>query len=301
MLAKAGIPIIFVQAGRFFNGNSRDLMGLALRQAVAASPDSDVILLTDKQRPALPEITQALLSDYRTWDAIKFRWRYRHTSDSPADFERFCFVRWYYIREFVRREGIDRFCLFDTDILLFSPVETFAAEFAGYRAGNWTWANVISDVSILDEMIAYFERIFADARLLKEISTKYYPGAPPRVTDMVALFEMAKGNPAFLDQNTLPPKGFDSNINYSWGDMFAMDGPVRLLRIGADGVPRGKRSSDGTEVPFHFLHFQGPAKPLMEKFAWSSARSDRRLSGASGVNGHEQAGAAPVRTDRAVA
>jgi hypothetical protein len=191
-LTTRGIPIIFVQAGAFFNGNSKQLMNLALRQAVAASPDSDVIPLTDAKRLGLPEVSQVLLSEYWTRGVLKFKWGYKHTSDSPPAFERFCFLRWYYIRAFVRHRGIKRFCVLDTDILLFSPIDKFAAEFAGYRAGNWTWANVFSDISVLDEMIDYFERIFRDARLRNEISIKYYPGAPPRVTDMMALFEMAK-------------------------------------------------------------------------------------------------------------
>jgi hypothetical protein len=149
-------------AGDFFNGGSKSFMDIALSQAAISSPDSDIILLTNGKRPGLPEVTQARLADYWTWDALKFRWRYKHTSDSPLRYERFCFIRWYYIREFVRRHRIGRFCLLDTDILLFSPIETFAAEFSGYRAGNRTWANVISDVSILDEIIAYFERIFRE-------------------------------------------------------------------------------------------------------------------------------------------
>lgn len=274
MLAKAGIPIIFVQAGGFFNGGSGDFMDIALRQAAIASPDSDIILLSDVKRPHLPEVTQVRLADYWTFGALKFRWRYKHTCDSPLQYERFCFLRWYYIRKFVRWHRLERFCLLDTDILLFSPIETFAAEFSGYRAGNWTWANVISDVSVLDEMINYFERVFRDDQLRSEISTKYYPGAPPRVSDMIALWEISKGNRAFLDQSGLPPKGFDSNINESWGGLFAMDGAVKSLRIGIDGLPRAKQT-DGIEVPFHFLHFQGPAKPLMAKYAWSAGRTKK--------------------------
>jgi hypothetical protein len=181
------IPIIFVQAGGFLNGGSELLMKIALKQAAIACPSNQVILLTDAKRHGLPEITQALLSHYWSWDAFKFKLRYKHWSDNPPQFERFCFLRWYYLRAFLRRHRIDHFCLLDTDILLFSPIQIFAAEFMGYRAGNWTWANIISDIHVIDELIDYFERIFNDNRLRDEISTKYYPGVPPRLTDMVVL------------------------------------------------------------------------------------------------------------------
>jgi hypothetical protein len=42
------------------------------------------------------------------------------------------------------------------------------------------------------------------------------------------------------------------------------------LTVGSDGIPRA-RCADGTEVPFHFLHFQGDAKSLITKFVWRGA------------------------------
>ena len=85
---------------------------------------------------------------------------------------------------------------------------------------------------------------------------------------MLALFDLADRDPAFLNQHTLLGDGFDENINSSSGGLFAMDGPLKALTIGADGIPLARRARDGAAVPFHFLHFQGAAKTLMAKFAW---------------------------------
>ena len=47
----------------------------------------------------------------------------------------------------------------------------------------------------------------------------------------------------------------------------AMDGGIKSLTIGADGVPVATRDDDGTNLPFHFLHFQGVgARPDGEVF-----------------------------------
>lgn len=208
MTAPTDIPIIFVQAG-----GSKEFLDIALRQAVLASPSNEIILLTDTLRPGLPEITQISLADYSNATA-QFEGIYRHTSVNDIHYERFCFARWFSVREFVGRRGIDRFCILDSDILLFSPVAFFVAEFAGYEAGNWTWANVIT-AAALDLMCDHFEAIFRDRRLRDAIAEKYRIGAVPHLSDMTALFEFASSNPAFLEEHSLMAKGFDDNIHSS--------------------------------------------------------------------------------------
>jgi hypothetical protein len=267
VLRKPGIPIIFLQISEAMNVGANRFLDIVLRQATLASPGSDVIMLTDVELPSLPGIIQAPLGVH--YDAAsKFTQLYRHLSVNEFRYELFCFARWFYIRDFVRRHGIARFCTFDCDILLFSPVEVFAAEFGGYMAGNWAWANTISSLEALDLICGHFETVFRSRRLLAAIAEKYRIGARPHVSDMLALFELAAGNPAFLNQHALPAKGFDDNINDSSGGLFVMDGPIKSLTVGANGIPHARRTSDGVEVPFHFLHFQGPAKIRMAEFAW---------------------------------
>ena len=263
---KPSVPIIFFQVGDFMRIGAKRFLEIAVRQAALASPASNVILLTDLVLPNLPEITQVALTDHRE-AAAKFERVYRHTSVNDAQYEMFCFSRWFYIRDFVRRHGIERFCVFDCDILLFDPVEHFVAEFDGYQAGNWTWANVIC-ARALDLMCDYFERIFRDRQLLTVLAERYRIGDAPHISDMMALLELAKGDPVFLNQNALPAKGFDDNINQSMDGLFVMDGPIKWLTVGADGIPVGRCAGDGAAVPFHFLHFQSDAKSLMAKFAW---------------------------------
>ncbi len=44
--------------------------------------------------------------------------------------------------------GIKRCCVFDTDIMLFSPVEHFLVAFGSHLAGSRSRANLISDVGV---------------------------------------------------------------------------------------------------------------------------------------------------------
>ncbi len=262
-------PILFVHAAiPSSKPETKLFLDIALRQATLASPANDVILLSDVHRPGVPGITQLRLANYHR-DASRFERLYRHTSVNSADYERFCFARWFHIREFVQRHGIERLCVLDSDIMLFSPIERFIVEFDGYQAGNWAWANVLTAAG-LELMCGYFEQIFRDGRLLATLADKYRYDGRPHLSDMYALNELAAGNPAFLDQNGLKAKGFDDSIGAP--GLFVMDGAFKLLTIGNDGVPIGRRSVDGAEVPFHFLHFQGGAKSLMAKYAWCAPR-----------------------------
>ncbi len=261
MLHKTGIPIIFLHVG------DKTIVDLALRQAGLASPDSDIILLSDEVR-ALPfEATQALIPEYSKGFKA-FQAAYTHVSANPEGYELVCFARWFILREFVQRHGIDRFCIFDSDIMLFSPVEHFAAEFTGYHAGNWAWANVFNGMEALDKMCEHFHNVFSNKTLLNDLAQKYTQHGVPHISDMYLLYELAEQDHTFLDQSDFPSKGYDHNIQSSEGGLYDMNGSIKHLVMKPGGMPIARRSRDGAAIPFHFLHFQGLSKRLMLQVAW---------------------------------
>jgi len=269
MLRKSGIPVIFFNVGDFFNIRTKRFVDISLRQASLASPDSDIILLTDQVRPFNFDITQIPIVDYLQ-GTIAFEKAYVHTSINDALYELTCFTRWFVIREFVRRHAIGRFCVFDSDIMLFSPVETFAAEFGSHSAGTWSWANSFSDAGALDLMCDYFSDVFADSELLDRMTEKIYRRIGKRqVNDMQLLFELSQQNSVFFDQSGFSAKGYDANISDSECDLYLMNGPIKYLTVGRNGIPLARRRHDDVAVPFHFLHFQGSTKWIMHRFAWT--------------------------------
>jgi hypothetical protein len=182
---KPGLPIIFVHTDHLLKINARQYLDIALRQAARASPESDVILLTDNDRPELPEIRQFALSDH-LGAARNFERLYEHISPNCYRYECFCFVRWFYIRHFVKRYDIGRFCMFDTDIMLFSAVEKFTAEFGDHPAGSRSWANVIR-AEALDLIYDHFEGAFRNMEL--------FQSAFPHIPDMTVLLSLARTKP----------------------------------------------------------------------------------------------------------
>jgi hypothetical protein len=182
---------------------------------------------TDFRRPFLGAVKQVLLGSLGE-PALALCRAYRHASTNRRGYERFCFARWFYIAEFMKRAGVTRACVLDSDILLFSPIDRFVAEFEGYDAGNWSWANVVTMPGV-DRICSHLMGIMSNEKRRHDILTKY--GV---VSDMTCMAELA--GPTVLDQSPLVNKGFDPNFN-------------------------------SVCQRFHFLHFQGDAKRLMSTFA----------------------------------
>jgi hypothetical protein len=268
VLKKSGIPVIFYQVGDFSNVSYKRFSDVAVCQATLASPNSDIILLTDEIRSLPFNVTQALVRDY--WGEVDaFVKEYVHVSINPVQYEAHCYIRWFVIREFVRKHGISNFCYFDSDVLIFSPVERFAAEFRGCSAGNWSWANFFAEVDVLDVMCDYFHNVFRDRDLLESlVEQRRRVSGFPDLSDMNLLVELSKSNGTFLDQKDFPFKGYDQNIRESENGYYLMDEGIKLLNKGPEGIFTAHRSQDSSEVPFHFLHFQGQSKYLMALFAW---------------------------------
>jgi hypothetical protein len=199
--SKPGIPIVFLQVGDFLNTGVRQYTDVALRQAALASPESDIVLLTDSARPDLPDIIQVPLGAHHEAPA-RFKRLYRHMSVNDPRYELLCFTRWFYIRDFVRRHGITRFCTFDTDVLMFSPAGRFAALFGDHPAGNWSWANTISDIDVLDDICGFLERIQQDRKLSASITERH-----GTLSDMTAFLAFGAGRRDIFDQNGLPATG----------------------------------------------------------------------------------------------
>ena len=214
------------------------------------------------------DVKQALIRDYFE-GAKDFNKDYVHLSILSKEYELNCYSRWFVMRDFARRHAMQSFCYFDSDILLFAPVERFTNEFRGYIAGNWAWANFISKPEAIDLLCDYLHDAFRDGERLHALAERNRSlFGQPHVSDMYILLEWPKSNSDILDQNDFPQKGFDHNIRESEDGLYAMDGGIKHLTQGDHGMWVAHRNHGGAEMPFYFLHFQGWSKFLMARFAW---------------------------------
>ena len=258
-----------------------------LRQARAASPSSDLILLGDPSNDRFPFVhhVDTTTARYRA-AAADIGAVYRHMSSNRSAFELSCFERWFRIREFVESEGLGEVLALDSDVLLYSPeAEIHRTHLAGATMGvshprdqedyAWTTSPHVSfwTAPRLSDYCDFIVRSYADDRQRAPLEEKWRhhldTGARGGVCDMTALhlYAGARGGAELPDgvANLVAVRdrtAFDLNFsvpNNEWRGEYAMSGPTKAIHW-EDGQPHGRSVQTGESVRFHGLHLQGHAK-----------------------------------------
>lgn len=252
-----------------------------LRQARAASPGSDVVLLGDAGA-RLPFVRAVRPSDSAAVRELRATYRHRSTNHRP--FELGCFERWVHVRDWMAREGhADAFVL-DSDVLLFTAEDDLRR--------TWTRPATALGLSVptaqsdfrwlASPHVAYVRRETLDA-FCEFMTACFRPGTPPGdaceakwahhlatgapggVVDMTALYLFWNTLAEDARANLCTTRGgatCDLNVNTSENEVegeFAMRRGRKSV-IWTDGTPTGTRAADGGVVRLHALHLQGKAK-----------------------------------------
>ena len=253
----------------------RDYLPCVLGQAKRTNPDTPVILIGDEHNAMLAKeagVEHHLQSRYDV-GAAEFRQRYVHLSRNSVGGERFCFERWFVVRDFCRIHGIDSFACIDSDVLVFSNLTARRAALAEHdfslSDGTCGHLSFWSRLEVLEAFCDYVMRVYAFDRTddVKRVMDFYRPfaanGWGGGVCDMTLLKWFAT-EPGWrtVEMTTIVDRAtFDHNINMSRnGDIeFAMRGGVKRITW-KSGRPHGIRMDNGGLVAFDCLHCQGPAK-----------------------------------------
>lgn len=97
----------------------------------AFNPGARLCLITDQPVGSQAflrhmKVDVILIQDLQSEQERSFQQRYRHTSGNPEAFERFCFARWFYLHEAVRRQQSAAALHLDSDCMLFEEAGLLA-------------------------------------------------------------------------------------------------------------------------------------------------------------------------------
>lgn len=281
------IPIIFFHLGY------ADYIQIALRQAIATNPDSEIVLFGNEASPVVDGVRRVITSDYETRQSVKFRQNYRHMSYQQEILERLCFERWLWIAEFFRREGLAKAFVMDTDVMIYTDLSKLSRMFTpavkcglaqtgddipdnatGYKpvsghSSYWTARAIFELETLLLELYVNPElRKLPETRWAEYSQTHIYGG----ITDMdaIGLFKRGLRADEFINTNELPGCGgvFDLSLCLSDGaveNQYQMHGLIKRLEW-RDGLPYGIECKSGSTVRFYTLHCQGCYKSFMAGF-----------------------------------
>lgn len=274
--------VAFVHKGRSW------FLPYAATQAKLASPESDVVLIGShplRQK----QILFSGMSSLENAESRRFRRCYVHRSTLSINFELFCWLRWFYLLEYLRRTGKDFVLHLDSDVLLYSavgemdlfsdgsdcgfciPQQVGPPHDASAHVSFWTRKS-------LEDFCAFILRSFCDEKynaVYREkwewhLRTKVGGG----VCDMSTLYLFWLENQSRVRNLAVVRDGtvFEHNINIAANyriDEYRVSGGHKEITL-ADRHPLLAPVDQTVErVRAHALHFQGAAKPMMKDFCFA--------------------------------
>lgn len=265
---------------------------LTLRQARAADPDADIILLGDAENDRFPFVrhVDATTPDFQRATA-EVADVYRHYSTNRPAFELGCYERWFRLRTFVEAEGLHAVLALDSDAMLYSSEAAIrATHLEGATLGvsqpreqapmAWTTSPHASYWSrqqladFCDYVIRSFTHADSRARYEQKWTHHLDEGLSGGVCDMTTLHLYVEDT--FGQEDAWPSEvvnllsvrqgaAFDHNFaegRNEWPGEYAVAGGGKAIRW-ADRRPVGRNLRTDEDVRFHALHLQGHSKALI--------------------------------------
>lgn len=262
------LPIIF-----FHNGNA-EYLKYSLKQARYFNPDSVIYLLGDKKNNRYPFVTHVLASKYQQ-ATNEFAHVYKHRSPNSENYELNCFLRWFYIRDFCKDQGIDEFMYLDSDVLLFQDFSKLTPFFKGYKIANtcdWTGMPAVTwfrDQQVLGDFCNFLIYAYTDNNAIAKLESWYEtslvdPVMLGGISDMVLFHFYFQEHPDKTLKIDLVNNEIAVDVSINREDGYEMENGMKKI-YWQDNLPYAKNLSTGKLVRFAALHYQGYAKDAMRK------------------------------------
>jgi len=252
----------------------------ALQQAAQVEKHAPVVLLGDR-KPARNIHFHALAAFKQDAAALKFEARYRHMSSHSRQFELLCWLRWFYLIAFMRRENLASVFYHDSDIML-QEDSLFLADHYGskldycafLRSSYSGWCSGHSSywtLSALEELCEYAIWSFTDRETLERYQRHWdqfrQKGLAGGVCDMTTLKYFREhharqvANLAEVHEGCVFDFGMAGSDNYRENE-FAMQRGLKKVITGGDGRFYFMKKEDGSLVRALALHFQASEPKL---------------------------------------
>jgi hypothetical protein len=241
----------------------------------AKKNNSDVFLLGDEGNSHYAPDNHRKMSDYDE-GVTEFEELYQHLSTNHEGIEKFCFSRWFIFRNFLRKHDYEGAFYIDNDILFFGNATSefeqrkhLYCTLSGRSSGHssyWTLEGIEAFCAYLMEVYSNKEA-YEYARLASHFHVRQHFGLPGGLCDMTLLEAFARYKfPHLVGECSVAFKDgwyYDHVIHEPEG--FEHKDGIKQFKF-IKGVPHSLHKKLEKEIPFATIHFQGPNKPLIEKF-----------------------------------
>lgn len=265
------IPVILIHSG------FQDYLNYSLNKALEKN---EVYLIGDVNPNINNEKFKFFeLKNYITEDFLNFQKCYKHLSTNPYNFELFCFLRWFILKEFMKKNSLDVVFYIDSDVMLYVNVTDEWPKFQQFDFTLLHRSAATSSFFTLDGINNFcnfliktyqnqntyqFDKIqshffvrqkyqlgggVCDMTLLEYFHYGYdVGGGPGKIGEMMIIIDDAT---------------YDHNINAE-DQYFEFEGIKKVQMI--DGMPYVFSKKLNKLIKFNCLHFNSGAKSLMKNY-----------------------------------
>lgn len=268
--------IIFIHKGNSW------YLPYALYQAKSASPNSDVVLIGDNLK--FKGIHAETLENLHGNEIEEFKEHYSHMSTNSEKFELFCWLRWFYLLNYMRKNEVRSVLHLDSDALLYSSIEDIKKAYADLNLkcalsipkqneSTFTWcaSGHISywTIEALENFCGLIIDSYRNEKYLNLYNEKWNwhltQNQPGGICDMTTLYFFWQENPDLIVNWAKSHEGnvIDDNINAasnSESDEYLTKDGIKKIKFVNKYPHFVKADKTGKPDRVHALHLQGPGK-----------------------------------------
>jgi len=206
--------------------------------------------------------------------ANKFRDIYDHLSTNSKKIELMCFQRWFILKDFMEKHGIEVSFHIDSDVMLYANTDTEFPKFEQFDftlshrcCGSNSFFTLNGLKKFCGFLINFYMRknTYEYERIAAHYHVRQKHGLPGGVCDMTLLEYYSYQNCGKIGEmmHIIEDSTYDHNINVP-DQYFQMDNGTKNF-VFVNGTPFVYQKSTGKQIQFKTLHFQGSAKNLILK------------------------------------
>ena len=294
--------IIFIHQGNSW------YLPYALYQAQATNPDRPINLLGNGQ--SWRGIKTTSLMDLESDPIRQFRANYQHLSTNPREFELFCWLRWFYLFNYLQQNNLPAVLYLDSDALLYSSLEKINQtyhHFNGYCALSIPQQSTQPFIWSASAHVSYWTReslgdfcqfcldSFSPGATLTRYQEKWHwhcqNQKPGGICDMTTLYFFWEAHQSEILNLAKRYQGhvFDHNINVSGNyenPQYQIHNGIKRLEF-IHNIPYFfPQNPDLPGDRVHLLHCQGEAKTLLPQLYRGSPFPRKFLADTEGYVRH---------------
>lgn len=262
----------------FLSYGNPDYLKYVLTQCAETNKDANIHLLGDKSNYGYKGITHHLIDDYKQ-SGEAFTKEYIHLSTNIEKFERFCFERWFYINEFIKKQNIKQAIIIDSDVLLYDEVASDMDFFSKYDMSLYfnesaftasAGQTFVYDTKIIDDFCNFLLTSYKEKDQFFDKAKQHYTKLQSAsrtggVCDMTYFyFFYLENEHRILDLHTPLPNNNYYDLSFITSETPKVDfkkNKQGMKHIEWEGkIPYGYLVPSNQKIKFQCLHFQGDQK-----------------------------------------